>query len=90
MTSLPAMMYKTSIFLVGEWHHSDFATGFGQFMCVTYCVFGMGLFGLPIGLVVDSLSMHLQEEAEFHEDDKDDALSESEELSDISADKKSD
>merc|ERR1719482_711787 len=63
MTSLPATLYFTCIFLVGEWHFADFASPFGQIMCMLYCIFGVGIFALPIGLVTDSLCYHLEQAA---------------------------
>jgi len=63
MTSLPTTLYFTIIFLVGEWHYADFATSFGQNMCIFYCLFGVGIFAMPIGLVTDSLSRHMESDA---------------------------
>merc|ERR1719502_596462 len=84
MTSLPSTMYFTALFLSGEWHFADFSSGLGIAFCLLYCVFGVGLFALPVGMLTDSLSFLLEDyardpltETEESESEDSDAIAES-------------
>merc|ERR1719473_2204468 len=48
-------MYWTSIFLVGEWAIIDFSEGAGSRLCIFYCVFGIMVFAIPVGVIGEAL-----------------------------------
>ena len=52
-TNMPNALYLTAVFLGGEWGVVDF-TWPGRFVCLFLCVFGIGLYAIPIGSVFDS------------------------------------
>lgn len=59
MTSIPAAMYWTSSFLVGEWALIDFSPGAGSRLCILCCLFGMMIFALPSGIIIESVQSAL-------------------------------
>merc|ERR1719188_2559069 len=65
MNSLPETMYWCCIFLTGEWANVDF-TFAGSRMCIFYVIFGIALFSIPVGIIVESvkntIEMTAQEE----------------------------
>merc|ERR1719162_2181955 len=54
MHNIPATMYWTCIYLIGEWANVDF-TYAGSRMCIIYVIFGVALFSLPVGIIVESV-----------------------------------
>jgi hypothetical protein len=60
-SSLTSSMYYCLIFLGGEWGLIDF-TPMGQVVCVFYCVFGIALYGIPVGALFDAFSTVLEDE----------------------------
>merc|ERR1719235_1555609 len=62
MTDVPSAMYWCSIFLLGEWANVDFTDGAGSRMCILYCLFGVMLFTIPMGIIMDAVTSTLAEE----------------------------
>merc|ERR1719198_1905457 len=62
MTSIPGAMYWCSIFLLGEWANVDFTDGAGSRMCIFYCLFGVMLFAVPVGIIMDAVMATLAEQ----------------------------
>jgi hypothetical protein len=62
MTDIPSAMYWCSIFLLGEWANVDFTDGAGSRMCILYCLFGVMLFSIPMGIIMDAVTSTLAEE----------------------------
>lgn len=66
MVSIPSAMYWCCIFLLGEWANVDFTDGAGSRMCIFYCLFGIMVFAIPVGLIMDAVQSTLaDEEAEL-------------------------
>ncbi|CAM9449358.1 unnamed protein product, partial [Hapterophycus canaliculatus] len=59
-SSIPDAMYYTAIFLGGEWAEVDF-TWPGKVLCCVLCVFGIVLFGIPVGTVFEAFQEVMQE-----------------------------
>merc|ERR1719235_2632614 len=62
MIDIPSAMYWCSIFLLGEWANVDFSDGAGSRMCILYCLFGVMLFCIPMGIIMDAVTATLAEE----------------------------
>eukprot|EP00746_Dinoflagellata_sp_MGD_P007095 gnl/MRDRNA2_/MRDRNA2_114003_c0_seq1.p1 gnl/MRDRNA2_/MRDRNA2_114003_c0~~gnl/MRDRNA2_/MRDRNA2_114003_c0_seq1.p1 ORF type:complete len:1618 (-),score=323.50 gnl/MRDRNA2_/MRDRNA2_114003_c0_seq1:20-4873(-) len=62
MTDIPSAMYWCSIFLLGEWANVDFTDGAGSRMCIIYCLVGVMLFTIPMGIIMDAVTSTLAEE----------------------------
>jgi hypothetical protein len=60
-TSIPATMYWTSWFLLGEWPLIDFSP-LGSIVCVFCCLWGMMLFAIPLGIIVEGVQSALMRE----------------------------
>jgi len=58
--TLTSSMYYSLIFLGGEWGQVDFTPG-GQVVCVFYCIFGIALYGIPVGAVFEAFGTVLEE-----------------------------
>jgi len=59
MTSIPAAMYWTSHFLIGEWAQIDFSPGAGSRLCILVVLFGMMTFAIPLGIIAESVQTAL-------------------------------
>jgi len=70
-TSVPAAMYWTSIFMVGEWGVVDFSSGAGSRLCIFYCVFAIMVFAIPVGIIGEAMQSTLiqvtQEQAKLED-----------------------
>jgi len=55
MKTLPEGLYWTSIYIIGEWANVDFSQGAGSRICMFYCLFGIALFAIPVGLIVEAV-----------------------------------
>lgn len=62
MVSIPAAMYWCCIFLLGEWANVDFTDGAGSRMCIFYCLFGIMVFCIPVGIIMDAVQSSLADE----------------------------
>ncbi|CAE7903543.1 kcna2, partial [Symbiodinium microadriaticum] len=54
MPDVPSAMYWCSIFLTGEWANVDF-TYAGSRLCIFYVVFGIAIFSIPVGILVEAV-----------------------------------
>ncbi|CAK0807020.1 unnamed protein product [Prorocentrum cordatum] len=67
MTSVPASMYWCSIFLTGEWANVDFTFAASR-LCILYVIFGIAMFSIPVGIIVEAVQSTIeliaQEEAD--------------------------
>jgi len=67
MTSVPASMYWCSIFLTGEWANVDFTFAASR-LCILYVIFGIAMFSIPLGIIVEAVQSTIeliaQEEAD--------------------------
>jgi hypothetical protein len=67
MTSVPASMYWCSIFLTGEWANVDFTFAASR-LCILYVIFGISMFSIPVGIIVEAVQstveLMAQEEAD--------------------------
>lgn len=67
MTSVPASMYWCSIFLTGEWANVDFTFAASR-LCILYVIFGISMFSIPVGIIVEAvqstMELMAQEEAD--------------------------
>jgi len=61
LSSIPAAMYWTNIFLVGEWSIIDFSIGAGSRLCIFYCVFGIMVFAVPVGVIGEAMQSTLMQ-----------------------------
>eukprot|EP00752_Nemacystus_decipiens_P005802 g5248.t1 len=59
-SSIPDAMFYTAVFLGGEWAQIDF-TWPGKVLCCVLCVFGIVLFGIPVGSVFEAFQDVMQE-----------------------------
>merc|ERR1719378_1393227 len=53
-------MYWCCIFLIGEWANVDF-TYPGSRLCIFYVFFGIGIFSIPTGILVEAAQNFMQE-----------------------------
>ncbi|CAN0494324.1 unnamed protein product, partial [Ectocarpus sp. 12 AP-2014] len=67
-SSIPDAMFYTAVFLGGEWSEIDF-TWAGKVLCCLLCVFGIVLFGIPVGTVFEAFQDVMQEVNEEEEED---------------------
>ncbi|CAN0411363.1 unnamed protein product, partial [Ectocarpus fasciculatus] len=67
-SSIPDAMFYTAVFLGGEWSEIDF-TWAGKVLCCVLCVFGIVLFGIPVGTVFEAFQDVMQEVNEEEEED---------------------
>mmetsp|Transcript_47250 Transcript_47250/g.113336 ORF Transcript_47250/g.113336 Transcript_47250/m.113336 type:complete len:223 (+) Transcript_47250:72-740(+) len=63
MESVPHAMYWCCIFLTGEWANIDF-TYAGSRLCIFYMIFGIAMFSIPIGILVEAVQSTIQKAAE--------------------------
>eukprot|EP00439_Symbiodinium_sp_Y106_P064807 s4891_g10.t1 len=54
MGSIPDALYWCSIYLLGEWANDEFTDGAGSRMCIFYCLCGVALFSIPVGIMVEA------------------------------------
>eukprot|EP00434_Breviolum_minutum_P003692 symbB.v1.2.003248.t1/scaffold180.1/size283405/7 len=54
MLSIPDALYWCSIYLLGEWANDEFTDGAGSRMCIFYCLCGVALFSIPVGIMVEA------------------------------------
>lgn len=54
MQSIPDALYWCSIYLLGEWANDEFTDGAGSRMCIFYCLCGVALFSIPVGIMVEA------------------------------------
>ncbi|CAE7458892.1 SEC14 [Symbiodinium natans] len=54
MPDVPSAMYWCSIFLTGEWANVDF-TYAGSRLCIFYVIFGIAIFSIPVGILVEAV-----------------------------------
>jgi len=59
MTSVPAAMYWCCIYLTGEWANVDF-TYAGSRLCILYVIFGIAMFSIPVGIIVESVKSGME------------------------------
>eukprot|EP00421_Protoceratium_reticulatum_P019389 CAMPEP_0168380040 /NCGR_PEP_ID=MMETSP0228-20121227/12153_1 /TAXON_ID=133427 /ORGANISM="Protoceratium reticulatum, Strain CCCM 535 (=CCMP 1889)" /LENGTH=1267 /DNA_ID=CAMNT_0008393089 /DNA_START=53 /DNA_END=3853 /DNA_ORIENTATION=- len=64
LANLPDALYYMSVFLLGEWANVDFSPGAGSRACILTCLFGVPLFAIPVGLVVEAFQSTIEEMAE--------------------------
>jgi hypothetical protein len=60
MDSIPAAMYWTSIFVIGEWPMADFSTAAGSCLCIFTVILGTAIFAAPFGILVEAANHALQ------------------------------
>mmetsp|Transcript_25073 Transcript_25073/g.58122 ORF Transcript_25073/g.58122 Transcript_25073/m.58122 type:complete len:530 (+) Transcript_25073:559-2148(+) len=53
--SVPAGMYWTSSFLIGEWTLADFSGGAGSRVCIAVALFGIMGFAVPMGILMEGV-----------------------------------
>eukprot|EP00930_Biecheleria_cincta_P045477 TRINITY_DN3133_c0_g1_i1.p1 TRINITY_DN3133_c0_g1~~TRINITY_DN3133_c0_g1_i1.p1 ORF type:complete len:1438 (-),score=279.88 TRINITY_DN3133_c0_g1_i1:1306-5619(-) len=58
MPDVPSALYFCSIFLTGEWANVDF-TYAGSRLCIFYVVFGIAMFSMPVGIIVEAVQSTL-------------------------------
>lgn len=58
MPDVPSAMYFCSIFLTGEWANVDF-TYAGSRLCIFYVIFGIAMFSMPVGIIVEAVQSTL-------------------------------
>merc|ERR1712232_811035 len=66
-TSIPNTMYWTSMFVIGEWPMADFSPGAGTRVCIFLVLFGVVVFAVPTGIMIETVQSALEtamEEAE--------------------------
>jgi hypothetical protein len=56
--SIPHSMYWTAHFLIGEWVFADFSP-MGSALIVFCCVFGMMIFAIPSGIIIEAVQSSL-------------------------------
>lgn len=54
MGSIPDALYWCSIYLLGEWANDEFTDGAGSRLCIFYCLCGVALFSIPVGIMVEA------------------------------------
>eukprot|EP00435_Cladocopium_sp_Y103_P005623 s430_g1.t2 len=54
MESIPDALYWCSIYLLGEWANDEFTDGAGSRLCIFYCLCGVALFSIPVGIMVEA------------------------------------
>ncbi|CAJ1415238.1 unnamed protein product [Effrenium voratum] len=54
MGSIPDALYWCSIYLLGEWANDEFTDGAGSRICIFYCLCGVALFSIPVGIMVEA------------------------------------
>merc|ERR1719188_115620 len=54
MNSVPASMYWCCIFLTGEWANVDFTFAASR-LCIFYVIFGIAMFSIPVGIIVEAV-----------------------------------
>lgn len=59
MRAMPETLYWTSIYILGEWANVDFSPGAGSRMCIFYCLFGVAVFAVPVGLMMEAVEATL-------------------------------
>ena len=50
----PKSYLRSSIYLLGEWSHDRFSDGAGSRLCIFFCLVGVALFAVPVGIVVEA------------------------------------
>merc|ERR1719277_2956039 len=63
MTSVPAAMYWSAFFLVGEWAIVDFTVP-AQRLCIIYVIFGIVLVSIPVGILVEAVESTMRIKAD--------------------------
>jgi len=61
MESMMDSLYWNSIYLLGEWANDEFSNGAGSRLCIVYNFFGVVLFQLPVGMMVQAAQNTLDE-----------------------------
>lgn len=59
LTDIPSAMYFMCICLGGEWPILDFSYP-GSRLCILCVLFGIAIFAIPIGIVVEAMQAKLQ------------------------------
>lgn len=68
MFTMPDSLFWTSIFLIGEWANVDFSPGAGSRLCIFYCLFGVAMFAIPVGLIVEAVQSTMEDIAQETKD----------------------
>lgn len=68
MATLLDTLYWTQIYLLGEWATVEFSPGAGSRLCIFYCLFGVALFAVPVGVAVEVVKSSLESVAERRKD----------------------
>uniref|UniRef100_A0A7S1REF9 Ion transport domain-containing protein n=1 Tax=Alexandrium catenella TaxID=2925 RepID=A0A7S1REF9_ALECA len=63
MPSVPDAMYWCCIFLTGEWANVDF-TFAGSRLCIFYVLFGISMFSIPVGIIVEAVQTNVTKQAD--------------------------
>jgi hypothetical protein len=57
-------IYWCCIYLLGEWANDEFSDGAGSRLCILYCFFGVALFSIPVGILIEATTSTLKAMAE--------------------------
>merc|ERR1719433_489454 len=63
-TTIGDSIYWCCIYLLGEWANDMFSDGAGSRLCILYCFFGVALFSIPVGILIEATTSTLKAMAE--------------------------
>jgi len=64
MKTMGDALYWCCIYLLGEWANDEFSDGAGSRLCILYCLWGVALFSIPVGILIEATTSTLKAMAE--------------------------
>jgi len=64
MGTMGDALYWCCIYLLGEWANDEFSDGAGSRLCILYCLWGVALFSIPVGILIEATTSTLKAMAE--------------------------